>query len=85
MERPHVLRCSQRRWGRPGDYSGVTLAPRTMPNLSPLKFCMHGQHSKPRAQFRVLPGGERRREVCAECYEKIMAARKERAAAARKR
>lgn len=56
-----------------------------MPNLSPLKFCMHGQHSKPRAQFRVLPGGERRREVCAECFEKIMAARKERAAAARKR
>ncbi len=42
----------------------------------PLKFCMHGQHAKPRSQFRVLPGGERRREVCAECYAKIMSARK---------
>lgn len=51
-----------------------------MANLSPLKFCMHGQHSRPRAQFRVLPGGERRREVCAECYEKIMAARRQKAA-----
>jgi hypothetical protein len=49
-------------------------------NRLPLKFCMHGQHAKPRSQFRVLPGGERRREVCADCYEKIMAARKRLAA-----
>ena len=26
--------------------------------------------------FRTLPGGERKREVCAECYEKIMADRR---------
>jgi hypothetical protein len=50
-----------------------------MTNLDPLKFCYHGQHSKPRAGFRVLPGGTRRREVCAECYEKIMADRKKKA------
>jgi len=42
----------------------------------PLKYCYHGQHAKPRDKFRTLPGGERRREVCAECYEKIMAERK---------
>lgn len=47
-----------------------------MSTQGPLKFCMHGQHAKPRSQFRVLPGGERRREVCAECYAKIMSARK---------
>lgn len=51
-----------------------------MANLDPLKFCYHGQHSKPRAGFRVLPGGTRRREVCAECYEKIMADRKKKTA-----
>jgi hypothetical protein len=54
-----------------------------MPSHSPLKFCMHGQHAKPRSEFRVLPGGERRREVCSECYAKIMAARKRLAAGRR--
>lgn len=49
-----------------------------MPNLNPLKYCYHGQHSRPRATFRALPGGPRKREVCAECYEKIMAERKQR-------
>ena len=38
-----------------------------MSNLNPLKYCYHGQHSRPRATFRTLPGGERKREVCAEC------------------
>jgi hypothetical protein len=47
-----------------------------MTNLNPLKYCYHGQHSKPRSSFRTLPGGNRKREVCAECYEKIMADRR---------
>lgn len=46
-----------------------------MANLDPLKFCFHGQHSKPRATFRILPGPNGKRAVCAECYEKIMADR----------
>jgi len=46
-----------------------------MVNLDPLKYCFHGQHSKPRSTFRTLPGLKTRREVCAECYEKIMAGR----------
>jgi hypothetical protein len=51
-----------------------------MANLDPLKYCYHGQHSRPRASFRTLPGGERKREVCAECYDKIMADRKQKRA-----
>jgi hypothetical protein len=47
-----------------------------MANLNPLKYCFHGQHSKPRATFRTLPGVKNKRQVCAECYEKIMADRK---------
>lgn len=47
-----------------------------MGNLNPLKYCFHGQHSKPRASFRTLPGIKKTREVCADCYEKIMADRK---------
>ena len=43
-----------------------------MPNLSPLKYCFHGQHSQPRATFRVLPGSRNNRAVCAVCYERIM-------------
>ena len=45
-------------------------------NLNPLKYCFHGQHSRPRATFRTLPGVKNKREVCAECFEKIMADRK---------
>jgi len=41
-------------------------------NLNPQKFCFHGQHAKPRATFRILPGAKLTRAVCAECYEKIM-------------
>jgi hypothetical protein len=49
-----------------------------MPNLNPLKYCFHGQHSRPRATFRTLPGtGKTRRAVCAECYDKIMADRRQ--------
>jgi len=48
-----------------------------MANLSPLKYCFHGQHSKPRAGFRSLPGVKQTREVCAECFQKIMADRKQ--------
>ena len=47
-----------------------------MPNLNPQKYCFHGQHSRPRAGFRTLPGVKQTRQVCAECYEKIMADRK---------
>ncbi|TAN47921.1 MAG: hypothetical protein EPN19_16815 [Betaproteobacteria bacterium] len=47
-----------------------------MTNLNPLKYCYHGQHSKPRSSFRTLPGGNRKREVCAECYDKIMTDRR---------
>ena len=46
-----------------------------MANLDPLKYCFQGQHSKPRATFRILPGLNERRAVCAECYEKILAER----------
>ena len=48
-----------------------------MGNLNPLKYCYHGQHARPRAQFRTLPGRDRAREVCAECYDKIMTDRKQ--------
>lgn len=44
---------------------------------TPLKFCYHGQHYRPREQFKALPGGTHRREVCADCYAKIMADRKQ--------
>jgi len=43
-----------------------------MVNLDPLRYCFHGQHSKPRATFRILPGPKSNRAVCAECYAKIM-------------
>ncbi|MEW6689219.1 MAG: hypothetical protein AB1452_09035 [Pseudomonadota bacterium] len=57
-----------------------------MANLSPLKYCFHGQHSRPRDTFRRLPGVRNRREVCAECFAKIMADRKQkRSALARSR
>jgi len=46
-----------------------------MANLDPLKYCFHGQHAKPRATFRILPGPKGERAVCAECYEKILADR----------
>ena len=46
-----------------------------MANLNPLKYCFHGQHSRPRATFRTLPGIKHKREVCAQCYEKIMTER----------
>ena len=44
---------------------------------TPLKFCYHGQHYRPREQFKALPGGTHRREVCSDCYAKIMADRKQ--------
>ena len=47
-----------------------------MTNLNPLKYCFHGQHSKPRATFRDLPASKVKRQVCADCYERIMAERK---------
>ena len=53
-----------------------------MGNLNPLKYCFHGQHSRPRATFRTLPGVRNKRAVCAECYEKIMADRKQKKQAA---
>ena len=46
-----------------------------MANLDPLRYCFYGQHVKPRATFRILPGPKGERAVCAECYEKIFADR----------
>jgi len=45
-----------------------------MTNLNPLKYCFHGQLSRPRATFRTLLG-KTKRQVCAECYAKIKADR----------
>jgi hypothetical protein len=47
----------------------------TVTNLNPLKYCFHGQHAKPRATFRILPGAKGERAVCAECYDEIVAER----------
>jgi hypothetical protein len=47
-----------------------------MTTPKPLKYCYHGQHSKPAETFRFLPGSKTRRAVCAECYAKIIADRK---------
>jgi hypothetical protein len=57
-------------------------AARKVMNLNPLKYCFHGQHSRPRATFRTLPGVRNKRAVCAECYEKIIADRKQKKLAA---
>lgn len=46
-----------------------------MTKSTPLKYCYHGQHSRPASSFKRLPGA-RKREVCADCYAKIMADRK---------
>ena len=46
-----------------------------MGNLNPLKYCFYGKHSKPRATFRMLPGAENTRAMCADCYEKLRAAK----------
>jgi hypothetical protein len=56
---------------------GMGYAGGLMTNLNPLKYCFHGQHSRPRATFRTLPGVRNKRAVCAECYEKIMADRRQ--------
>ena len=48
-----------------------------MGNLNPQKYCFHGRHSRLRANFRTLPGVNPTRVVCAECFEKIMADRKQ--------
>ena len=45
-----------------------------MGNLNPLKYCFRCRRSKPRGTFRTLPGDTSRRQLCAECYEKGMAA-----------
>lgn len=41
-----------------------------MANLNPLRFCLLCKKPKPRAAFRSLPGTGRKREMCAECFEK---------------
>ena len=41
-----------------------------------LKYCFHGQHSKPESTFRILPGTKQKRRVCSDCYTKIMADRR---------
>src|SRR4026209_1284047 len=55
----------------------ATVLDQQMANLNPLKYCFHGQHSRPRATFSTLPGVKNKREVCAEGFEKIMADRKQ--------
>ena len=45
----------------------------SMANLNPLRYCFHGIHAMPRAQFRFLPGINNTRAVCAECYAKLVA------------
>jgi hypothetical protein len=57
------------------EFAFVTDEPMSM--STPLKFCYHGQHYRPREQFKSLPGSTHRREVCADCYAKIMADRKQ--------
>lgn len=53
------------------------VAPATPPkDPSALKYCFHGQHSKPESTFKLLPGTKQKRRVCAECYTKIMADRR---------
>ena len=49
-----------------------------MGNLNPLKYCFYGKHSKPRATFRMFPGVENTREMCADCYEKLRVTRERR-------
>ena len=44
---------------------------------TPLKFCYHGQHSKPADGFKQLPGAKVKREVCAQCYQRIMEDRRQ--------
>lgn len=59
------------------------MEPRIKPrlaNLNPLKYCFQGQHSRPRATFRTLPG-KQKRQVCAECYARIKADRAQKNAA----
>jgi hypothetical protein len=51
-----------------------------MSETPPLKYCYHGQHSRPATGFRQLPG-KSKRAVCAECYKKIMADRKKKTSA----
>lgn len=52
-------------------------APATPPkDPSALKYCFHGQHSKPESTFKLLPGTKQKRRVCAECYTKIMTDRR---------
>ncbi|HSN39415.1 MAG TPA: hypothetical protein VLT92_04415 [Burkholderiales bacterium] len=46
-----------------------------MTTSEPLKYCYHGQHSRPKAGFRRLPGLTKR-EVCEQCYKTIIADRK---------
>ena len=50
-------------------------------NSPVLKYCYHGQHSKPKESFKVLPGLKNKRAVCADCYEKILADRRKKSGA----
>jgi len=53
-----------------------TPAAPTAATPSPLRYCYHGQHSKPRDSFKFLPGLKNKRAVCSDCYQKILADRK---------
>ena len=62
----------------PGADSIVSDSSKITPPKDPsaLKYCFHGQHSKPESTFKLLPGTKQKRRVCAECYTKIMADRR---------
>lgn len=47
-----------------------------MANLNPLKYCFQCRRSMRRGTFRTFPGLKLKREVCAECYERITTERK---------
>jgi len=61
---------------KPSKPARVTAPAAPPKDPSALKYCFHGQHSKPESTFKLLPGTKQKRRVCAECYTKIMADRR---------
>jgi hypothetical protein len=46
-------------------------------NYGAVRYCVHCRKIKSAAEFRPLPGLRARREVCAECFSKVMSARQQ--------
>jgi hypothetical protein len=42
-------------------------------NLNPLKHCFRCGRSKPRRTFRSIAGSSDRRQMCAECFDRLAA------------